>query len=687
MLKNRWEDAAASGLSGAQLLLYRSHLLGADPAITNFGGGNTSAKLEARDPLTRAQTPVLWVKGSGGDLGSITLDGFATLDLTKLLGLELLYRGHAHEDEMVELLALCSFGGSSRAPSIDTPLHAFLPYAHVDHVHPEAVMALAAAREGECLTREVFGAEVGWVPWQRPGFDLALQLRDLVARHPALRGIVLGGHGLVSWGADARGCYENTLALVRRAEEHIAEHARGRVAFGGERVKPRAPEARCEIASRLLPQLRGALGTDRRRVGHFADDDEVLEFAGSQQFEALAAAGTSCPDHFLRTKIRPLLLPADSEAAIARAPELIEQYRADYTAYYERCKQADSPPLRDPSPVISLMPGVGMFSFAADKATARLAAEFYASAIRVMRGASTLDAYVALPEAEAFAVEYWALEEAKLSRQPPAKALAGRIALITGAAGGIGRAIAVRLLDDDACVVLADIAADRLDATQRALTEQFGRDRVYARPCDVTSEAEVSATFAAAAREFGGVDIVVSNAGIASAAPIEETTLALWERNQDVLATGYFLVAREAARLLKAQALGGSIVFVASKNALVASPLAAAYNAAKAAELHLARTLAVELAADKIRVNVVNPDAVIQGSWIWTGQWRADRAAAHGIAEDELSEHYRGRSLLGEVVLPEDVAEAVHFFASDRSAKSTGNVLNVDAGNAAAFPR
>jgi rhamnulose-1-phosphate aldolase/alcohol dehydrogenase len=686
MSASRWDETAARRLSEPERLVYRSRLLGSDPAITNFGGGNTSAKLVEVDPLTGDAARVLWVKASGGDLGSIAVEGFARLDLAKLLALEHRYAGRDREDEMVALFALCSFAGSARPPSIDTPLHAFLPHAHVDHVHPDAVVALATAGAGERLAREVYGDAVGWLPWQRPGFDLALRLRDLVAQSPSLRGVVLQSHGLVSWGDDSRSCHENTLALVRAAEEYLAKHAGERVAFGGQQLTARPAAARREIAARLLPRLRGALGVGPR-VGHFVDDEEVLAFVGSRALEQLAAAGTSCPDHFLRTKLRPLVLPDDPDAAIARAPEAIARYRAGYSAYYERCRRPDSPPLRDPSPVISLMPGVGMFTFAADKTTARLAAEFYGNAIRVMRGATLLDAYVPLPEAEAFAIEYWALEEAKLRRQPAPRALAGRVALVTGAAGGIGRAVAARLLADDACVLLADNAAERLAEAHVALAEQFGPDRVRAQLCDVTRETAVADAFAATAREFGGLDVVVSNAGIASSAPIEETTLALWQHSQAVLAQGYFLVAREAARMLKAQRLGGSIVFVASKNALTASPRAAAYNAAKAAELHLARTLAVELAPDKIRVNVVNPDAVIQGSQIWTGRWRAERAAAHGIAESELGAHYRERSLLRESVLPEDVAEAVHFFASSRSAKSTGNMLNVDAGNAAAFPR
>jgi rhamnulose-1-phosphate aldolase/alcohol dehydrogenase len=687
MLPDRWDDTVARTLEPEELLRYRSNLLGADLRITNFGGGNTSAKLSASDPVTGEPVAVLWVKGSGGDLGSIRRDGFATLYQSKLLALERRYRGLAHEDEMAEALRHCVFAANPRPASIDTPLHALLPFAHVDHVHPDAVIALATTPGGEALVREVFAGEVGWLAWLRPGFELGLRLRALVAQQPQLRGAVLEGHGLVSWGDTARACYETTLELVRRAEELVAERARRRPAFGGPRIAARAAEERRAIATRLAPRLRAALGGERARVGHFVDDAETLEFVCAADVKALADAGTSCPDHFLRTKIHPLVLPEDPDDAIAQAPALVAAYRAEYTAYYERCRRPESPPLRDPAPVISLMPGVGLFTFAASKATARLAAEFYGNAIRVMRGAVALGGYAPLPEHEAFAVEYWPLEEAKLRGQPAAKHLAGRVALVTGAAGGIGRAIARRLLADDACVVLLDVAAERLARTHAELAAEFGDDAVRAVACDVTSEAAVAGAFAAAAREYGGVDIVVSNAGIASAAAIEDTTLALWERNQAVLVTGYFLVAREAARLLKAQRLGGAIVFVASKNALVASPLAAAYNAAKAAELQLARTLAVELAPQKIRVNVVNPDAVIQGSEIWSGSWRRERAAAHGISEDALVAHYRERSLLRESVLPEDVAEAVAFFASARSAKSTGNILNVDGGNAAAFPR
>jgi rhamnulose-1-phosphate aldolase/alcohol dehydrogenase len=684
---DRWNDADAKALSEPELLLYRSHLLGADLGVTNFGGGNTSAKLSDVDPLNNARVTVLWVKGSGDDLGSMDLSGFAKLYQDKLVALESRFRGREHEDELVPYFDYCAFAGSTRAASIDTPLHALLPFPHVDHVHPDSVIAIAASHHSEALTRQVFGGELGWLPWQRPGFDLGLRLRDAVHANPRTRGVVLAGHGLITWGDTSKACYQNTIETIRRAEAWLTERIGTAPAYGGERLSSRSADARDAIASELMPVLRGLLSSTQRKVGHFTDDAQVLEFVGGQRFEELANLGTSCPDHFLRTKIRPLILPADPAVAKSSAAEAISRYRDEYQAYYERCRRPDSPPMRDANPVVILMPSVGMFTFAKDKSTARIAAEFYCNAIRVMRGASAIDEYLGLPEQEAFDIEYWALEEAKLRRQPAPKPLAGRIALITGGAGGIGRAIAERLLADDACVVLLDNDTDALARTADELAPKFGKDRTRVTRCDVTDEASVVRAFAFTVREYGGVDIVISNAGIASAAPFDQTTIETWRRNMDVLGTGYFLVGREAAKILKAQGTGGSIVFIASKNALVASSGAAAYSTAKAAELHLARCMALDLAGDGIRVNAVNPDAVLQGSRIWSSSWRAERARAYGIAPSELEEYYRRRSLLQQNVTPEDVAEAVHFFASDRSAKSTGNILNVDAGNAAAFTR
>lgn len=688
LVASRWDDRACSDLADEQLLLYRSNLLGADLRVTNFAGGNTSAKLDGRDPLSGEAVTVLWVKGSGGDLGSMQLDGFATLQLDKLLALQRLYRGKAHEDDMVPLLPHCTFGLNPRPASIDTPLHGFIPHRHIDHMHPDSVIALACASDGERLTAEVFGGEVGWLPWQRPGFDLGLQLSRFCSDHPHSRGVVLGGHGLITWGDSSKACYLNTIHCIQKAEAFLAAR-RSAAGFGGVVTEALAPAARQALAAAVMPSLRGLLSSQSHKVGHFVDADAVLEFAGSARAQELAELGTSCPDHFLRTKVRPLLLPPaqTAEALLGGLPARLLAYRADYAGYYERCRRPDSPPLRDADPVVLLAPGVGMFTFARDKATARIAAEFYQNAIHVMRGASDVSDYVGLPEQEAFDIEYWALEEAKLRRLPKQKSLAGRIALVTGGAGGIGRATAHRLLQEGAAVVLADIDEAALASATAALRQQHGRDQVGSVRCDVTEEASVQDAFAAAARGFGGVDILVSNAGIASSAPLEATTLALWQENLAVLATGYFLVARSGFGMLRQQGRGGSIVFIGSKNALAASPQAAAYNTAKAAELHLARCIALEGAAHGIRCNVVNPDAVLRGSRIWSGEWRQQRAAAYGIGENDLERHYQERSMLKRSVFPEDIAEAVLFFAGEQSAKSTGNILNVDAGNAAAFPR
>jgi rhamnulose-1-phosphate aldolase/alcohol dehydrogenase len=685
---NRWSRKAAQGLSEAELLRYRSNLLGADLAVTNFGGGNTSAKIRETDPLSGAEARILWVKGSGGDLGSIARDGFATLYMEKLLALESRYRGRAQEDDMAGLLPYCSFGLNPRAASIDTPLHAFLPFAHVDHVHPDALIALAASSNGEAITREVFAGEVGWLSWQRPGFDLALRLRDAVKTTPSLRGIVLGGHGLIAWGETSEACYGNTIALIARAATHLNARLAEAPAFGGPMLDPRSPDERAAFAARWLPRLRDLASADQSKIAHFDDRDEVLEFVCAQDAERLAQLGTSCPDHFLRTKMRPLLLDmaALDDRGDAYLAKAFADYRAEHAAYYQRNKNAQSPPMRDPNPVVVLAPGIGLFALAKDKATARIAAEFYANAINVMRGAEAIGRYQGLAEEEAFGIEYWQLEEAKLRRLPKPKCLEGRIALITGGAGGIGSATAARLLDEGACVVLVDRDAERLGEVGRALRSRFSADRVRIAAADVTDERQVQSAFDLAAREYGGLDILVANAGIASSAPIGETTLALWRENYAVLADGYFLAARAAFELMKGH--GGSIVFIGSKNAVAATPNASAYASAKAAAVHLARCLALEGAPHGIRANVVNPDAVIKGSHIWDGSWRSERAKSYGVdAGEALEQFYRERSLLKRDVLPGDIAEAVLFFASERSAKSTGNILNVDAGNAQAFTR
>ena len=684
---NRWSDEDAAGLGAAELLLYRSNLLGSDLTVTNFGGGNTSAKINERDPLTGEQVDVLWVKGSGGDLGSMKLNGFSTLYLEKLLGLEKLYRGVEFEDEMVGYLPHCTFNLNPRAASIDTPLHAYLPFAHIDHVHPDAIIALAASSGGEAATREIWGGEVGWLPWKRPGFELALWLRKLLVEQPDLRGVMLAGHGIICWGDTSKACYDNTIELIADAARFLNGKLARAPAFGGAAVALLPEQERAATAVDLMPRLRALMSAERPKVGNFSDDPETLEFVGSADFDRLAAIGTSCPDHFLRTKIAPMTLDPGRLQDDDYLTGAIAAYRKAYAAYYERCAGPQDPPMRDANPVVVLVPGVGRMTFAADKTTARLAGEFYGNAINVMRGAEAIGDYIGLDEQEAFNIEYWALEEAKLQRMPKPKPLVGKVALITGAAGGIGAACARRLLADGACVMLTDFDADALEATRETTVKQFGRDSVRAVICDVTDEASVKAAFAACAKAFGGLDIFVANAGIASSAPFEETTLELWRRNYGVLVEGYFLTAREAFRMMQRQR-GGSIVFIGSKNALAASTNASAYASAKAAATHLARCMALEGADCGIRVNSVNPDAVIRGSRIWNGAWRKERASAYGVDPgEELEEHYRKRSMLKLTVLPEDVAEAVWYFVSPASAKSTGNILNVDAGNAQSFPR
>lgn len=691
----RWDDTRAAGLDEPGLLLYRSNLLGSDLRITNYGGGNTSAKIRQKDPLTGQPVEVLWVKGSGGDVGSMKLDGFATLYMDKLRALQGLYRGLEHEDEMVGYLPHCTFNLNTRAASIDTPLHSSLPYAHVDHMHPDAVIAIAAMADSEAVTATVFDGTVGWLPWLRPGYELGQRLKAYVEAHPGLRGIVLAGHGLFSWGETSKACYENTVDLVARAQAWLAEERARRAVpvFGGARTTSLAEAERDALLARVLPVLRGLCAEGAPKLLHLNTSPEVMAFVNANDLEPLATLGTSCPDHFLRTKIRPLIVPEavytlDGDALRRELDRLLAAYRTDYAAYYERCRRPTSPALRDPNPVVILLPRIGMVTIAKDKATARIAGEFYVNAINVMREANAIDRYVGLPEQEAFDIEYWLLEEAKLQRMPKPRPLVGKVALVTGGAGGIGQAIARRCLAEGACVVLADIDGDALDAVSAELGRAFGRDHVRGVRCDVTSEDSVVGAFRRAALEYGGVDILVSNAGIASAAPIEDTSLALWNRNQSILATGYFLVGREAFRQMKAQGTGGAIVMIASKNGMVASAQATAYCAAKAAEIQLSRSFALEGAALGIRSNVVNPDAVIRGSKIWSGAWSAERAAANKIDEAGLEAFYRDRSMLKRSVFPEDIAEAAYFFAAEHlSGKSTGNILNVDAGHLAAFTR
>lgn len=684
LLKSLWDDAIAAPLDEPGKLLYRSNLLGSDLRITNFGGGNTSAKVAAKDPLTGADVTVLWVKGSGGDIGSMKLDGFSTLYMDKLFQLRAQYKSLDQEDAMVEALGHTIFNLNPRAPSIDTWLHGFVPHTHVDHVHSDAVIAIAASKDQVRLTAEIFGDEIGYLPWQRPGIDLGIKLGKMAEENPKMVGLVLGSHGLFTWGPTAKDCYEQTLRIINKAAVWLDANVKKPV-FGGEKTPALTADARKDVARRLMPLIRGRISKSEMKAGHFTDAPEVLEFVNSNALESLAPLGTSCPDHFLRTKIKPLIVPADADAATLDA--LIASYRADYAAYYERCKHANSPAMRDPNAVIYLIPGVGMLSFAKDKATARISAEFYVNAINVMRGASGVSEYQGLDEQEAFNIEYWLLEEAKLQRMPKPKSMQGRVAFITGGAGGIGSASAERLLREGCNVVLADIDQTALDEVVAGFSKRYGRDMVRGVLMNVTQEDQVIKAVEYTVAEFGGLDVLVNNAGITTAAPVEDTTLAMWNKTMDILSTGYFLVGREGYRVLKAQGIGGSMVFISSKNGVAASPGASAYCTAKAAEIHLARCMALEGAPMGIRVNVVNPDAVLRGSKIWKGEWSQQRAASNKIAVDELEEHYRKRSLLLRSVFPEDIAEGVYFFASDISNKSTGNFLNIDAGNAVSFTR
>lgn len=691
-LENRWNDEDVQGMNESELLLYRSNILGSDKRVTNYGGGNTSAKVMETDPLTGEEVEVLWVKGSGGDIGSIKMDGFATLYMDKLNALKGLYRGVEFEDEMVGYLPHCTFQLNPRAASIDTPLHAYVPRKHVDHVHADAIIAIAASKNSKALTQEIFGDKIGWLPWKRPGFELGLWLEKFCLENPDADGVVLESHGLFTWGDTAKSCYDMTIDVINTATQWLAEKTENVPAFGGASHASLPPAQRNAVAARLMPAIRGFVSGNQHMVGHFNDSDAVLEFVNARDMAPLAALGTSCPDHFLRTKIRPLVVNFDPakgniDEVLDGLPEQISAYRDDYKAYYDRCKHADSPALRDPNAVVYLVPGVGMITFAMDKATARISGEFYVNAINVMRGASSVSEYTGLPEQEAFDIEYWLLEEAKLQRMPKPKSLAGRVALITGGAGGIGAATAERYLAEGACVMLADIAEDGLKATRDNMAQRYGSDVVRTVVMNVTDETAVARAYAEMSVEFGGIDILVSNAGIASSAPVEETSLALWNKNMDILSTGYFLVSREAFKVMRVQDMGGSIVFVASKNGLAASPNASAYCTAKASEIHLARCLALEGAEAGIRVNVVNPDAVLRGSKIWEGEWLEQRADTYGTDKGGLEEMYRKRSLLKRSVLPEDIAEAAYFFAAETSSKSTGNILNVDAGNVQAFTR
>ncbi|MFD6550829.1 bifunctional aldolase/short-chain dehydrogenase [Streptomyces sp. NPDC058398] len=673
----------------AAALLARSRRLGADPRNTNYAGGNASAKGTGTDPATGGDVELMWVKGSGGDLGTLTESGLAVLRLDRLRAMTEVYPGVDREDEMVAAFDYCLHGKGGAAPSIDTAMHGLVDAPHVDHLHPDSGIALACAADGEKLTAECFGDRVVWVPWRRPGFQLGLDIAAVKEANPGAVGCVLGGHGITAWGATAEECERNSLHIIRTAEAFLADRGKAEP-FGPavEGYEALAAEDRRERAAALAPHIRAVASQDRPQVGHFTDSEEVLDFLARAEHPRLAALGTSCPDHFLRTKVRPLVLdlpPAASLGeAVARLAELHADYRAEYAAYYERHALPDSPAMRGADPAIVLVPGVGMFSFGKDKQTARVAGEFYVNAINVMRGAEAVSAYAPIEESEKFRIEYWALEEAKLQRMPRPKPLATRVALVTGAGSGIGRAIAERLVAEGACVVVADL---NTEGAERVAAELGGPDKAVAVGVDVTSEEQIAEAFKAAVLAFGGVDLVVNNAGISISKPLLETTAKDWDLQHDIMARGSFLVSREAARVMIAQKLGGDIVYIASKNAVFAGPNNIAYSATKADQAHQVRLLAAELGAHGIRVNGVNPDGVVRGSGIFAGGWGAQRAATYGIEEENLGEFYAQRTILKREVLPEHVAAAVFALTGGDLTHTTGLHIPVDAGVAAAFLR
>jgi rhamnulose-1-phosphate aldolase/alcohol dehydrogenase len=692
-----WDEKAAAALQGDEvaLLIYRSNLLGADLRLTNYGGGNTSCKAMAQDLLTGKDTEVMWVKGSGGDLGTLKRSGLAALYMSRLLDLKKIYRGVAYEDEMVELFNHCIYDLASKAPSIDTALHGFLPFKHIDHLHPDAAIAIAAAKNGKRITKELFKGAIGWVEWQRPGFDLGLKLKQCLDENPGIKGIMLGSHGLFTWGNTAYESYINTLEVIEQCAEFLEQNfGKESPVFAGQKIVSLPPEQQLQKAAALAPLLRGFCSSHTKMLGHFSNAPAVMEFINSNDLERLAPMGTSCPDHFLRTKISPLVLNlapnedlSDTKVVKEKMAPLFTTYRKMYADYYNNCKHANSPAIRDANPVIILYPGIGMFSFAKDKQTARVAAEFYTNAINVMKGAEAISEYTSLPRQEAFDIEYWLLEEAKLQRMPKPKALSGRIALVTGSAGGIGKAIAKKFAAEGACVIINDINEDRMQGTVQEFQQQFGKDAVSHCLLNVTDAESIEKALNAAALAFGGIDIIVNNAGISISKPIAEHSIDDWDKLYDILVKGQFMVSKAAVATMRKQDFGGDIINIVSKNSIVSGPNNAGYGSAKAAQAHLSRLLAAELGPDKIRVNSVNPDAVIADSNIWAGGWAEGRAKAYGITVEELPAYYAKRTLLNETILPEDIANACFVFVGGLMNKSTGNVLNVDGGVAMAFLR
>lgn len=691
-----WNEQEAEKIKHDEvaLLIYRSNLLGADLRLTNYGGGNTSCKVISKDPLTGSETEVMWVKGSGGDLGTLKKSGLAALYTERLRSLTNVYRGIEHEDEMVALFNHCIFDLESKAPSIDTPLHGFLPFKHIDHLHPDAAIAIAASKEGEQITNELFGGKIGWVGWQKPGFDLGLQLKKCLDENPGIRGIMLGSHGLFTWGDTAYECYINSLEVIEQCAEFINSKITGKTTFGGQKITSLETIKRIEQAAEIAPILRGLCSSQQKMIGHFTDDERVLEFINSNDLSRLAPLGTSCPDHFLRTKISPLILPllptedlSDTASIKSKLIPEFEAYRKMYAEYYNTCKHSNSPAIRDANPVVLLYPGIGMFTFAKDKQTARVASEFYINAINVMKGSEAISSYTSLPRQEAFNIEYWLLEEAKLQRMPKPKALSGRVVLVTGSAGGIGKGISKKFADEGACVILNDNDQNRLNNAAEEFNSKYGKDVFTTALVDVTNKETINQAFNTAALYFGGIDIIVNNAGISISKPVEDHTEKDWDLLYDILVKGQFLVTQSGVKVLRKQGFGGDVINIVSKNALVSGPNNAGYGSAKAAQLHLSRLNAAEFGPDKIRVNTVNPDAVISDSKIWAGDWAAGRAKAYGITVEELPSFYAKRTLLNEIILPEDIANACFAIVGGLLNKSTGNVINVDGGVAAGFVR
>jgi rhamnulose-1-phosphate aldolase/alcohol dehydrogenase len=692
-----WDKEVSESMKDDEvaLLIYRSNLLGADLRLTNYGGGNTSCKTIAKDPLTGNEVEVMWVKGSGGDLGTLKKDGLASLYVDRLISLKNVFRGLEHEDEMVELFNHCIFDLNSRTPSIDTPLHGFLPFKHIDHLHPDAAIAIAAAKDGRKITNELFNGTIGWVDWQRPGFDLGLKMKRCLEENPGIRGIMLGSHGLFTWGDNAYESYVNTLEVIERCAQYLEDnYGKKRPVFGGQKIQPVSTENQLKNAGALAPVLRGFCSSQTKMVGHFTADARVLEFINSYDLLKLSPMGTSCPDHFLRTKICPLVLNLETDENLddvdvikEKLKPQFEAYRGMYTDYYNNCKHHNSPAMRDSNPVVLLYPGIGMFTFAKDKQTARVASEFYINSINVMKGAEAISEYTSLQRQEAFNIEYWLLEEAKLQRMPKPKALSGRIALITGSAGGIGKAVGKKFADEGTSVVINDINEERLKITMDEFQDKFGKDAVFSVMLDVTNNETVEKAFAASALAFGGVDIIVNNAGISISKSITDHSIDDWDMLYDILVKGQYLVSKAGVEIMRKQGFGGDVVNIVSKNSVVAGPNNAGYGSAKAAQAHLTRLLAVELGPDKISVNAVNPDAVIEDSNIWAGGWAEGRAKAYNITVEELPAYYAKRTLLNKTISPEDIANACFVFVSGLLNKSTGNTLNVDGGLSAAFLR